>query len=322
MPWSRLGNGLRVKRASGKPSRLKRGPQDRNSLIGYSRLTPYLFSAPALVTVTLLLAFPVLFALHGSLYRSEFLGAPPQFVGLDNYKDLIADPRFLHALTRTAIFVFGCLTLGTFLALLFAYALNRAVRRLRFFRAVTIAPYIVSSVAAAVMFRIFFNREFGQLNQVIEFFGLDGQSWLTDPVLAMIVVIMAQVWTDLPLSILLLLGGLQTIDQSFLDAAEVDGASGWRRARFISIPLIAPQLAISTVWLSYATLTSLGVVLALTRGGPRRATQTLPVEMYETAFIRFETSEALAIVIVILVLNAVLTLGYIALSRRYEVAAS
>jgi ABC-type sugar transport system permease subunit len=293
--------------------------QDRNSLIGYSKLTPYLFSAPAIVAVTALLAFPVIYAFYGSLFRAEFLGAPPEFVGLENYKDLLGDPAFLHALTRTAIFVLGCLVLGTFLALLFAFALNRAVHRLRFFRAITIAPYIVSSVAAAVMFRIFFNREFGQLNQVIEFFGIDGLPWLTDQTLAMVVVILAQVWTDLPLAVLLLLGGLQTIDPSYLDAAEVDGATGWKRARFVSIPLIAPQLAISTVWLSYATLTSLGVVLALTRGGPRKATQTLPVEMYETGFIRFETAEALAIAIVILILNAVLTLGYIAMARRYQV---
>jgi multiple sugar transport system permease protein len=301
-------------------TRARPGVQDRNSLIGYNRLTPYLFSGPAILTVTLLLGFPVLFALYGSLFRAEFLGAPAVFVGLDNYTELLGDPDFLHALTRTVIFVAGCLIVGTFLSLVFAFALNRAVRRLRFFRAITIAPYIVSSVAAAVMFRIFFNREFGQLNQVIELFGLEGLPWLTSPTLAMVVVILAQVWTDLPLSILLLLGGLQTIDESYLDAAEVDGASGWNRARFISIPLIAPQLAISTVWLSYATLTSLGVVLALTRGGPSRATQTLPVEMYETAFIRFETEQALAIVVVILVLNAVLTLSYIALSRRYEVA--
>lgn len=299
--------------------RRQRATTDRNALIGHSRFTPYLFSAPAVVTVTALLAFPVLYAVYGSLFRAEFLGAPPEFVGFENYGDLLKDPAFLHALTRTGIFVIGCLVLGTSLALLFAFALNRAIRRLRFFRAITIAPYIVSSVAAAVMFRIFFNREFGQLNQVIEFLGFDGLPWLTDQTLAMVVVILAQVWTDLPLAILLVLGGLQTIDQSYLDAAQVDGATGWKRARFISIPLIAPQIAISTVWLSYATLTSLGVVLALTRGGPRKATQTLPVEMYETGFIRFETAEALAIAIVILILNAVLTIGYIALSRRYEV---
>jgi ABC-type sugar transport system permease subunit len=222
-------------------------------------------------------------------------------------------------MSRSAIFVTGCLIVGTFLALIFAFALNRAANRMRFFRAVTIAPYLVSGVAAAVMFRLLFNQEFGQINQFVELFGIDGLPWLADSTYAMIVVVLAQVWTDLPLSILILLGGLQTIDPSYLDSAKVDGATGWNRARFVSIPLIAPQVAISTVWLSYGTLTSLGVVLALTAGGPRRATQTLPVELYETVFQKLEIHQALAIVIVVLVLNALLTLGYVKMARRYEV---
>jgi ABC-type sugar transport system permease subunit len=207
---------------------------------------------------------------------------------------------------------------GTGLGLFFAFALFRVVGKLRFLRAVTVAPYIISNVAAAVMFRILFNSQFGLLNQTIEFFGLDGPSWLADPGLAMLVVIFTQVWTDLPLTILVLLGGLMTVDKSYLDAALVDGATGWTRARHLTIPLLAPQLLISTVWLSYSTLTGLGVVLALTGGGPLKATQTLAMEMYTVAFRNLEFEAALAIATFILVLNAFLTLAYVAIGRRYE----
>ena len=134
----------------------------------------------------------------------------------------------------------------------------------------------------------------------------------------MVATIVAQVWTDLPLAILLILGGLQTIDPSLLDAAEVDGATGWHRARKVSIPLVAPQLVLATVWFSYATLTSLGVVLALTRGGPLDATRTLPVLLYNMAFAELRYNEALALVIIILVINALLTLLYVAASRRND----
>jgi ABC-type sugar transport system permease subunit len=134
----------------------------------------------------------------------------------------------------------------------------------------------------------------------------------------MVVVIFTQVWTDLPLTILVLLGGLMTIDKSYLDAAMVDGASGWTRARYLTIPLLAPQLLISTVWLSYSTLTGLGVVLALTGGGPLKATQTLAMEMYTVAFRSLEFNRALAIATFILVLNALLTLVYVGIGRRYE----
>jgi multiple sugar transport system permease protein len=287
-------------------------------VLGQSKSTPYLFSLPAILLVAAILGFPVLYGVWQSLYTRETLGAPLEWVGFQNYVEMFDAPSFWHALNRTAVFTFGSLILGTVLGLFFAFALFRVVGKLRFLRAVTVAPYIISNVAAAVMFRLLFNSQFGMLNQVIEFFGLDGPSWLADPALAMVTVIFTQVWTDLPLTILVLLGGLLTVDKSYLDAALVDGATGWTRARHLTIPLLAPQILISTVWLSYSTLTGLGVVLALTGGGPLLATQTLAMEMYTVAFRSLEFEAALAIATFILILNALLTLGYVAIGRRYE----
>lgn len=287
-------------------------------MIGQSKVTPYLFSFPSILLVSAILGFPVIYGIWQSLFRRENLAADPEWVGLQNYVDMFSADTFWHAMNRTAIFVVGCLVVGTALSLFFAFALFRVVEGLRFLRAITVAPYIISNVAAAVMFRILFNGQFGIINQVIEFFGFDGPSWLANPFLAMVVVIFTQVWTDLPLAILLLLGGLMTIDKSYLDASLVDGATGWKRARFVTIPLLVPQLLISTVWLSYSTLTGLGVVLALTGGGPLRATQTLAMEMYTVAFRNLEFNEGLAIATFILILNAILTLGYVAIGRRYD----
>lgn len=264
------------------------------------------------------LGFPVIYGLWQSLFTRETLGSPLEWVGIQNYVDMFNSADFWWSLNRTAVFVGGSLILGISLGLVFAFALFRVVGKLRFLRAVTVAPYIISNVAAAVMFRILFNGQFGLVNQVFDWFGLDGPSWLANPTLAMVVVIFTQVWTDLPLTILVLLGGLMTVDKSYLDASLVDGATGWTRARFITIPLLAPQLLISVVWLSYSTLTGLGVVLALTGGGPLRATQTIAMEMYTVAFRNLEFNQALAIATFILVLNALLTLGYVAIGRRYE----
>jgi ABC-type sugar transport system permease subunit len=294
------------------------GVEDRSSLIGHSRATPYLLSGPSIIMVSVLLAFPVLYAMWSSLFDAEFLGGEQHFVGLQQYVDLFKDPDFRSSITRSLVFVTGCLLLGISLALVFAFALNKAAGFLRFLRGVTVVPYLVSGVATAVMFRLLFNQEFGQVNRALEFFGLDGPAWFSSPVLAMVATIVAQVWSDLPLAVLVLLGGLQTIEPSLLDAAEVDGASGWHRAWYVSMPLIAPQIALATVWFSYSTLTSLGVVLALTGGGPVNATRILPVALYETAFLDLRTHEALAIAIVILALNALLTLVYVGISRRYD----
>lgn len=287
-------------------------------MIGQNRAVPYLFSFPSILLVSATLGFPVLYGIWQSLYRRERLSADPEWVGLQNYIDMFSADTFWHAMNRTAIFVIGCLVVGTALSLFFAFALFRVVEGLRFLRAVTVAPYIISNVAAAVMFRILFNGQFGLVNEVLEFLGVDGPSWLASPFWAMVVVIFTQVWTDLPLAILLLLGGLMTIDKSYLDASLVDGATGWKRARHVTIPLLVPQLLISTVWLSYSTLTGLGVVLALTGGGPLRATQTLAMEMYTVAFRNLEFNQGLAIATFILVLNAALTLAYVAIGRRYD----
>jgi ABC-type sugar transport system permease subunit len=293
--------------------------ESTGATIGQSKLVPYLFSFPAILAVSAMLAFPVLYGIWQSLYRAPELGLDEEYVGTQNYLDMFRDPDFWHALSRTAIFVGGCLIVGTALGLFFAFALFRATGRFRFMRAATLAPYLISNVAAAVMFRLLFNSDLGLINTFLALFGVDGPSWLSDTTWAMAVVIFTQVWTDIPLTILLLLGGLMTIDRSYLDAALVDGANGWQRARHLTIPLLAPQIVISTVWLSYSTLTGLGVVLALTGGGPLGSTTTMAMEMYNVAFRSLRFNQALALATFILVLNALLTLLYVTVARRYEI---
>jgi ABC-type sugar transport system permease subunit len=291
---------------------------DHTSLVGHGPATPYVLSAPSILMVTALLAFPVVYALWGSLHDTDFLGGPQAFVGLDLYVDLFTDPDFLSSISRTLVFVGGVLIIGMALGLVFGFALYRATGKLRFLRGVTIVPYLVSGIATAVIFRLLLNQDFGQVNQVLQFFGFPALAWFSDPTMAMLASILAQVWSDLPLAALLILGGLQTIDTELLDAAEVDGATGWHRALRISMPLISPQIALATILLSYQALTSLGVIVALTGGGPVNATRTLPIALYETAFVDLETNEALAIVVIILLLNALLTLIYVGVSRRYD----
>ena len=307
-----------------KPPEQEQAPKKkRESLggpVGEHWGTPYIFSFPAILAVSAILAFPVLYGVFQSLFRAPELGLDEEWVGFQNYVDLFTDGAFWNSVYRTGQFVVGCLVVGISLGLFFAFALYRSVGRLRFMRAVSLAPYLISNVAAAVMFRILFNPDLGLVNSFLGWIGVEqGPLWLSSPTWAMVVVIFTQVWTDLPLTILLLLGGLMTIDSSYLDAALVDGATAWQRARFLTIPLLAPQLVISIVWLSYSTLTGLGVVLALNGGGPLGATETMAMRMYNVAFRALKFNEALALATVILILNAVLTLIYVRVARRYDV---
>lgn len=277
----------------------------------------YMSSAPAMIIVAVFLAFPVLYAAWQSFFDISPLTTETNFVGFGNYISVFSDPSFWSSLGRTAIFVGGVIVLGLSLSLIFAFALDRIVSGLRFIRGLAILPYIVSSVAAALMFRTMFNSDFGFPNQVLEFLGFGGIAWLSDGFYAMIVVIIAQVWTDLPLALLFILGGLQTIDKQLNEAALVDGATGWRSALYISMPLIVPQITLATVWFSFKAVTSLGTVLALTGGGPGDSTQLLTLEMMRVGFDEYDTGTAMALVIVIFVLNALLTLFYLALQRKF-----
>lgn len=295
----------------------KRAGADTTTLASGSKATPYILSLPSILMITALLAFPAVYAIYGSLFDAKFIGGPQSFVGFDQYVDLFKDPKFLASILRTCIFVGGVLVIGMALGLIFGFALNGTANRLRFLRGITIVPYLVSGVATAVIFRLLLNSEFGQINRMLDFFGVEGLSWFSDPQMAMLAAVLAQVWSDLPLAVLLILGGLQTIDPSLNDAAQVDGATGWTRAWRISIPLITPQLVLSTILLSYQALTSLGVIISLTGGGPVNATRTLPVALYESAFVDLATNQALAIVVVILLFNGLLTLLYVAFSRKY-----
>lgn len=293
----------------------KPGSSGRSPLEGNRFLSAY-FTLPVVAIVAIVLGFPVIFGIYRSLFRINILDPNRPFVGVENYLELFSDPLFYGALVKSLIFILGCMALGGFLSVYFAFALNRATKGLRFLRGLSLVPYIVSSIAAAVLFRMLFNREFGLANKTLELFGMDGIGWLSDPIAAMVAVIVTQVWTDLPIATLIVLGGLQTIDPTYMEAAAIDGATGWQRTRRITLPLIAPQLGLAAVFLSFHALTSLGVVLGLTGGGPGRATETLAITMYTTAFDLFDQGGALAIMLIIFALNALFTGVYVWLGRQ------
>ena len=287
------------------PRALRQSP-----IVGYGLL------APSVLIVTGILVFPVLYGMYESLFETR-RGRRLGFVGLGNYADLFADKDFWSSGLRSLIFVVGCVVLGTVLAMFFASALFRVTKGLRFLRGVSIVPWLLSAIGAAVLFRLMFNADYGLPNRFLALFGIEGPAWLGEPILAMFVVILAQVWGDLPLSMLVILGGFLALDPNQMDAALVDGASGWQRFRFVTFPHLAPQVALSAVLLSYHALTSLGILLGLTGGGPANATNTLSVMLYDIAFRSLDYGTALALMVVILVFNGLLTVGYVGLSRRF-----
>jgi len=273
-------------------------------------VTPYLFVVPGLLLVFGILGYAVVGGAILSLNETDmFLNQT--YVGLKNYQSVFADPRFLNALWRTLLFVVMSIVLGIVMSMVFALTLYRVTRGRRFFRGLSLVPYFVSGVAAAVMFRFIFTTSGGFANAVLGTLGLPTPSWLGDPALAFLVAVLANCWFMVPFATLILLGGLQTIDREIYDSASIDGASDFAVFRRITLPLIKPMMGVSLIWVTYISFSTFDIILALTAGGPQRATELLSIYMFEVAFLELNFGAGSVLMMVLLAFNTALSILYL-----------
>lgn len=300
-----VGTGSRP-RASQKPAR---------SSPRQSALVPYLFAAPALVFVVGILGYAVVNGFVLSLHDVSIWNVERPFVGFQEYVELFGDPTFQNSLVRSLIFVAGTLVLGMLLSMGFALLLQEVRTGRGFMRAIALIPYLVSGVAAAVMWRFLFTGEGSLVQNVLANVGLGDMTWLGDPNRALAVVTLANVWFISPFATLILLGGLQSVDTQLYDAAAIDGANAWNRFWHVTIPSIMPMMALSLMWLSFASFNMFDIILPLTGGGPGRATEVLAVYMYQLAFDQLDYSSGAAVMMVLLAINLVFSVVYLRLGR-------
>jgi multiple sugar transport system permease protein len=278
-------------------------------------LMPYLLVSPAILFVAGVLGYAVVSGFVTSLFRVDIWTIGRPFVGLENYLALFRDPTFLNSLSRSLIFVGGTIVFGLALSMTYALLLQ-AVRTARgFLRSVALIPYLVSGVAAAIMWRFLFTGEGSLVQATLESLGFGQMTWLGHPDRALVVVTMANIWFISPFATLILLGGLQGIDEQLYDAAAIDGANWFRKFLHVTIPGILPMLSLSLMWLSFASFNMFDIILPLTGGGPGRATEVLAVYMYQLAFRNLDYSSASAVMMVLLVINLTFSLVYLRISR-------
>ena len=286
------------------------------------QFVPYALVIPGLILVLGVLGYAVGGGVVLSLHETDmFLNKT--FVGLKNYIAIADNPRFQNALWRTVGFVVLSIALGISLSMTFALTLYHVGFGRRFFRGLSLVPYFVSGIAAAVMFRFIFTTSGGFVNFVLTGIGLPAPSWLGDPVLAFCVAILANAWFMVPFATLILLGGLQTIDKDIYEAAKLDGSSGMHTFRKITLPLIKPMMGVSLIWVSYISFSTFDIILALTAGGPARATELISVYMYQIAFLELDFGQGSVLMVVLLSFNTALSLVYLKMfvfgDRRYRV---
>ena len=263
---------------------------------GERGLAPLLL-APALGAIALVAAFPVAYTAWESLHRHDlrmpWLGRP--LIGLGNYAELLADPRFGEALAHSAFFTAVTVTLEVALGLALALALDQTFRGRGLARVAMLLPWAVPSVVGALVWRFMFEGDAGIVNALL------GRSipWLADARAAWVPLILADVWKTTPFVTLLLLAGLQAIDPTLHDAARIDGASRWRRFREITLPLLAPALAVATLFRSLDAFRVFDVVYVLTGGGPGTATEPVSLYAFDALFrsLRFGYGSAISMTV-------------------------
>ena len=273
------------------------------------------FVTPAVSVIALIAIFPLAWTLWNSFHlqdlRMPWLGHP--FVGLGNYAELARDPRFWSSLGHTLFFTAVSVSLEVVLGLALALAMNRAFRGRGIMRATALLPWAIPTVVAALLWRFMFDSQAGIANALLQAVGLLEHSivWFIEATTAWVPVILADVWKTTPFVALLLLAGLQNIDKSLYEAAEVDGASAWWRLWHITIPLLKPTIFVALIFRTLDAFRVFDLLYALTGGGPGTATE--PIALYTHTIIlqhlRFGYGSALSVVV--FVITFALALVYI-----------
>lgn len=295
---------------STKESGYHRPPVDRQYL--------YFIAAPILVVVGFTL-YPALYGIYISLTNLHFGYQGWKFVGFDNYVRLFTWAPLGQVALNTVVFVGSVVVLQITIGLGIATLLNQRIFGNRVMRGIAILPWVIPAVIIGLLFQqLFSGSRLGIVNNLISYLGFKSHAWLSNPAEAMIIMILALVWRGVPLSIILQLGGLQTIPRELYEAARIDGASRWQQFRFITLPSLKPILMINLIMATSGTLNHLDIPLSLTNGGPGRATEVISVTLYNQGFKLLDAGYAATFATVLLVINLMLSIGYLMLLKKRD----
>ncbi|MDQ0338465.1 multiple sugar transport system permease protein [Caldalkalibacillus uzonensis] len=275
-----------------------------------------IFLLPNLAGFLFFIGIPIISSFVLSFTSWDLL-SPPQFVGVDNYINLLRDPSFFNALTNTLLFIAGYLPTVMVLALIVALLLNRRLRFRVFFRAAYFVPVITSWVAVALIWKWMFNPSYGLVNYFLSLIGINGPAWLQDPSWAMPSIIITSVWKDIGFVMVIFLAGLQGIPENYYEAADIDGANGWQKFRYVTLPLLAPTTFFVLVISLINSFQVFDQVMIMTEGGPAGATTVMVQEIYNHAFRYFQMGYASALSWVLFALIFVVTFIQMRWQKRW-----
>ncbi|MCW3476144.1 carbohydrate ABC transporter permease [Limobrevibacterium gyesilva] len=288
-----------------------------------ARVLGFVMNIPTLVTLALVLAYPIFYAAYLSFHRVSLAdlrrGVFP-FVGLGNYERILADPLFLLALKNTLIFTAISVTAEVVLAIAIALLIDqRQVWTGRITKFLILLPYAVPPIANGLIWSFMYNFDFGFLNRILFTLGMihDPINWAGNPDTALIAVAIPYIWRTLPFAILLVHAALQGINPELYEAASVDGAGALQRFWHITLPLLRPIIVVTLVLRTSFAFAVFDEILAITQGGPGDATWVAAWYSYRKGFAPpFDIGVGSASAYVLALIVGVLAIAYVKLIYR------
>jgi len=288
-----------------------------------NRHRKWLFASPAMIIVGLLIAIPLVWTIYLSLTNSEgSVRADHEFIGLGNYAAVFADfERFWPAVWRTFIFTGGVLIVELVLGMAIALLLWRPFRGERWVRVAILLPLVATPVAVGMMWKLIFDPNIGFANQLLGFFGIPAQPWLSGEFTALPTVMFMDIWQWTPMVVLILLAGLTSLSEEPDEAARIDGANAWQRFWYVTLPLLRATVVVAVLLRSIDALKTFDILYATKGkgGGAFHEVETLNVYAYGLSFDYNEYGVASAVLIIFFLL--IIAIMWLITFRRKEKAA-
>jgi multiple sugar transport system permease protein len=274
-----------------------------------------IFVSPNLIGVLLFTAVPVLVGLGLSFTNWNML-SDPKWVGLQNYRDLLDDDLFWIGLKNTVYYSLMVIPGNMIISLGLALALTSGLKGSRVYRTIFFLPYVSSAVAVALVWKWIMHPNFGVANSILEFFGLKGIGWFTDPSTALMSIAIVAIWQTAGYNMVLFMAGLNGIPRQLYEVAQLDGASGWRAFVHITLPLLMPTTFFVLITSLIGSFQVFTLVFNMTGGGPGNSTVVYVYQLWRNAFFYFKMGYASAMAYVLFLILLVITLLQVRLVGR------
>lgn len=296
-----------------------RSPFHRRARPSRETVARLLFVAPAALYLLLFFGYPVVknvtMSLQAYTTKTFFTGEAP-WVGFANYQTVFNSNLFWPSLANTALFTIGSIAGQFVIGMALASFFKRRFPLSNFLRSMLLLPWLLPLIVSSASWRSILDQDSGVLNRFLDSIGIGAVPWLTSPSIALIAVIMVNIWVGIPFNVTILYSGLQDIPDELYEAGALDGATGWKAFWNITLPNLKPVISVVLVLGVVYTIKVLDIILGLTNGGPANATQTLSIRSYQESFVNFEFGVGAAFSNILILISLVFAVIYLRANRR------